>query len=148
MKPYVTAIIVAIIIIVLVIIGIYAARAPMSALYPSSGGTQQNNPPPSSGGTQNNPPPSSGGGTPQQSTASVTISNFAFSPATLTVSVGTTVIWTNNDPAAHQIQSNSGLFGSNLLGTGNAYSHAFTQAGTYPYHCAIHTYMTGTIIVQ
>ena len=79
---------------------------------------------------------------------SVSISGFAFSPATLTVSVGTTVTWTNNDSTTHTVTSDSGAFSSGNLANGKIYSYTFTTAGTYAYHCAIHTYMKATIIVQ
>lgn len=79
---------------------------------------------------------------------SVTISNFAFSPATLTVKVGTKVTWTNNDSVAHTATADQGAFNSPTLETGSTYSFTFTKAGTYTYHCAIHSYMTATIVVQ
>lgn len=79
---------------------------------------------------------------------SVAISNFAFSPATLTVSVGTKVTWTNNDSVAHTVTADNGAFGSQDVGSGSTFSFTFTKAGTYTYHCAIHPYMTATITVQ
>ena len=90
------------------------------------------------------PAPSAGAGT-------ITIKNFAFTPATLTVKSGTTVTWTNQDGPTHQIASDSGSsvsFSSNPLATGASYQFTFTTPGTYPYHCAIHPSMTGTIVVQ
>ena len=81
----------------------------------------------------------------------VTIKDFAFSPATITVPVGATVTWTNEDSTAHTIVIVSGSEGSvnsPQLETGSNYSHAFKRAGTYAYHCGIHTYMEGTVIVQ
>jgi len=79
---------------------------------------------------------------------SVTIANFAFSPATLTVKVGTKVTWTNNDSATHTVTALQGAFDSGDLPTGQSFSFTFTKAGTYNYHCAIHSSMTATIIVQ
>ncbi len=78
----------------------------------------------------------------------VNIQNFAFSPASLTVPVNTTVTWTNKDASMHTVTSDTGLFNSTDLATNATFSFKFTTAGTYTYHCAIHTYMTGTIIVQ
>jgi len=80
---------------------------------------------------------------------SVNVQGSAFDPATLTVSVGTTVTWTNEDSVPHTITSDSGSeIGSPQLSTGQTYSHTFNTAGTYAYHCSIHTFMKGTVIVQ
>ncbi|HTW97027.1 MAG TPA: cupredoxin family copper-binding protein [Candidatus Methylomirabilis sp.] len=87
------------------------------------------------------PPP-----TTQPQISPVSIQNFSFNPSSLTVSVGTTVVWTNNDPVPHQIGSDS--FNSSPLSQGGTFSHKFTTAGTYDYHCTIHPSMTGTITVQ
>jgi plastocyanin len=83
-------------------------------------------------------------------TASVNIANFAFTPNPLTITVGTTVTWTNNDSTVHNVASTAGpaSFTSGTLGTGSAFSFQFTLAGTYEYHCSIHPTMTGTITVQ
>jgi plastocyanin len=81
----------------------------------------------------------------------IAIKNFAFSPATLTIKTGTTVTWTNQDGAPHQIASDPGApvaFKSESLVTGASYQFTFTQAGIYSYHCTIHPSMKGTIIVQ
>jgi plastocyanin len=84
-----------------------------------------------------------------QSTAnSVTIQNMAFNPSTLNVQVGTTVMWINKDSTTHQVVSDSGLFKSGNLTNGMSYNYTFTQAGSFPYHCAIHPSMTGTIVVS
>jgi plastocyanin len=77
----------------------------------------------------------------------VVLESFAFSPDNITVSVGTTVTWTNNDPVTHTVTSNTGLFSSGSLPPGGTFSFTFTQAGTFQYHCSIHTTMHGTVIV-
>ena len=77
----------------------------------------------------------------------ITIQGFAFSPATITVPVGTKVTWTNKDPATHTVTSDTGAFDSKNLTTGNTFSFTFSQAGSFAYHCAIHTRMTATIVV-
>lgn len=77
----------------------------------------------------------------------VTIQNFVFSPASVTVPAGTTVTWTNLDTAPHQVASDTQAFSSIALGQGGKYSFTFTTPGTYPYHCSIHTFMKGTITV-
>jgi plastocyanin len=78
--------------------------------------------------------------------ASVTISNFAFNPATLTISKGTTVTWTNQDSTQHTIKSSS--FNSQTLNKGGTFEFKFDNAGTYDYSCGIHPSMKGKIIVQ
>jgi plastocyanin len=78
--------------------------------------------------------------------ATITISGFAFNPATLTVKKGTTVTWTNNDSVPHQIKSDS--FNSDLLSKGQSYSMTFNDAGIFNYSCTIHPSMTGQLIVQ
>ncbi|GAB2743134.1 cupredoxin domain-containing protein [Kitasatospora kifunensis] len=80
----------------------------------------------------------------------VTIRNFAFSPAALTVKAGTTVTWTNTDPDAHTVTSKQGSGGplnSAPLTTGATYSYTFTAPGTYPYFCTIHPFMVATVEV-
>ncbi len=78
----------------------------------------------------------------------MTIENLAFSPAALTVPIGTTVIWTNNDATTHTVTSNTGLFDSGSLNNGATFSFTFNTKGTFEYHCTIHTTMHGTITVQ
>jgi len=85
--------------------------------------------------------------TPAGSPAQVTIANFAFAPATLTVKVGTTVTWTNQDSAAHTVTSDTGIFDSGNLPQGKSFSYTFAAAGTYPYHCTYHAMMTATVVV-
>ena len=79
----------------------------------------------------------------------VTIKNFAFAPAALTVKVGTTVTWTNQDSDAHTVtsQGSSSPLSSAALNTGQTYSYTFTKPGTYAYFCTIHPFMTATVTV-
>jgi len=86
--------------------------------------------------------------TPTPAHDNVDISGFAFVPSTLTVSVGTTVTWTNNDSVSHTVTSNDNLFESGNLAKGATFSHTFNQKGTFNYHCSIHPSMTGKIIVE
>lgn len=79
---------------------------------------------------------------------SSTISNFSFQPKTITIKVGDTVTWKNNDSAAHTVTADNGSFDSGSIGRGGTYSRTFTQTGTYPYYCSLHPNMTGTVIVQ
>lgn len=79
----------------------------------------------------------------------VAIKNFAFSPAALTVTVGTTVTWTNVDADAHTVTSsgNGGPLKSAALNKGQTFSYTFTTAGTFAYLCTIHPFMTATVKV-
>lgn len=81
-------------------------------------------------------------------TVNVSISGYAFSPTPVTIQVGDTVKWTNNDGVSHTVVSDSSVFSSGNIPSGGTYSYTFTAAGTYGYHCSIHTYMTGEVIVQ
>jgi plastocyanin len=77
---------------------------------------------------------------------SVSIENFSFNPAALTIETGTTVTWTNNDSAIHNLKS--AQFNSAVLNTGDTFKFTFTSSGTYNYSCGLHPTMTGAIIVQ
>jgi plastocyanin len=79
---------------------------------------------------------------------SVTIENFAFDPADLTVSVGDTVTWSNNDSAAHTATADGGSFDTGTIAGGGAKGVTFSTAGTFTYHCRIHATMTGRVVVQ
>jgi plastocyanin len=81
-------------------------------------------------------------------TMEVKIDNFSFGPATLTVTVGTTVTWTNRDDIPHTVVSTDGVFKSKVLDTDEKFSYTFSKTGTYPYFCSIHPKMTGKIVVQ
>ncbi len=73
---------------------------------------------------------------------------YAFMPATLTVKVGTEVVWTNISDAPHTVTSDTGAFNtpSNLM-MNQTFMMIFSQVGTFKYHCNIHAYMMGTIMV-
>ena len=76
-------------------------------------------------------------------TNAVSLDGFAFSPSTLTISIGETVTWTLN--ANHTVVGNDGTWNSGSLIT---YSHQFDTAGEFGYKCGNHPSMMGTIIVQ
>ncbi len=82
------------------------------------------------------------------SSAEVKIDNFSFGPATLTISAGTTVTWTNRDDIPHTVVSDDKVFKSPVLDTDEKFSYTFTKTGTYPYFCSIHPKMTGKVVVQ
>lgn len=84
----------------------------------------------------------------QNTQNTVIIQNFAFNPDTLTVPVGTTITWINQESTPHDVVSDTGAFTSPRLSTGAKYTYTFTQAGEYPYICGIHPSMKAKIIVQ
>jgi len=89
------------------------------------------------------------GDPPDNSAASaVTIDNFSFSPAEVTVAAGTTVTWTNNDDIPHTVASVDKKFKSQALDTGDKFSFTFRDPGTYEYFCSIHPKMVGKIVVK
>jgi plastocyanin len=82
-------------------------------------------------------------------TQTIDIRNFAYSPSSITVSVGTTVKWENKDSVLHTVTSDSGSeLDSGNMATGQSFSHTFNTVGTFAYHCAIHTGMKAQVIVQ
>jgi plastocyanin len=88
---------------------------------------------------------------PPASTAmEVKIDNFSFSPATLTVAVGTTVTWTNQDDIPHTVVSTDDprAFRSKVLDTDEKFTYTFSKAGTFAYFCSVHPKMTGTVVVK
>ena len=78
----------------------------------------------------------------------VTIEDFAFDPADLTVSVGDTVTWSNDDSAAHTATADGGSFDTGAIASGGATSVTFSTAGTFTYHCSIHATMTARVVVR
>ena len=87
-------------------------------------------------------------GAPSPSDAAVKIDNFTFSPATITVPVGTTVRWTNHDDIPHTVVSDDKTFKSKALDTDEQFTYTFTKAGTYNYFCSIHPKMMGVVVVK
>lgn len=81
-------------------------------------------------------------------TQTVTIAGFAFSPADLTVPVGTAVTWTNNDSTTHTATSDDGSFDCGLISGGQSFTFTFSTAGTFSYHCKIHPSMVAKITVS
>jgi len=89
----------------------------------------------------------SGGGGGGSNPNTVRMSGSTFSPASLQVSVNTTVTFMNDDVMTHTVTENSGAFDSGNIPPGGTYLRNFTAIGTYNYHCNIHSGMTGTIVV-
>jgi len=120
-----------------------AATAPASAM-PSMSMPTTSVPAPS--GSAASGTATGGTGTPA-GTTTVSISNFAFAPASVTVRAGATVTWLNRDEEPHTVTAQDKAFGSATLNTGQSYSHRFTTPGTYPYLCTIHPFMTAVVVV-
>ena len=85
---------------------------------------------------------------PSASNAEVNIDNFSFAPQELSVTVGTTVTWTNRDDIPHTVVSTDGVFKSKVRDTDEKFSYTFTKAGAYPYYCSVHPKMVGKIVVR
>ena len=81
-------------------------------------------------------------------TNTVSMANMAFSPATITVTVGTTVTWKNNDNMTHTVTANDNSFDSGNIAASGSFTKTFSTAGTYPYRCTLHSPMTGSVVVQ
>jgi plastocyanin len=75
------------------------------------------------------------------------IDNFMFKPDTITVPIGTTVAWQNDDEIPHTVTSVDGTFHSTALDTKDKFSFTFDKAGTFEYFCRLHPYMKGKIVV-
>jgi len=80
--------------------------------------------------------------------AEVKIDNFSFTPASITVPVGTEVTWTNRDDIPHNVVSEDHSIKSKTLDTDEKFTFTFTKPGTYSYFCSIHPKMKGTVVVQ
>lgn len=86
------------------------------------------------------------------STATVNVrevnNRYQFSPGTTFVSIGGTVTWSNGTDAPHTVTSDSGgVLASSQIAAGASFSHTFTATGTFAYHCSIHPYMVGSVVV-
>lgn len=78
----------------------------------------------------------------------VSIGDFFFSPAAVTINVNDQVRWTWIGSVGHTTTSNSGLWDSGVRGNGATFINTFSTAGSFPYHCTVHPFMMGTITVQ
>jgi plastocyanin len=80
----------------------------------------------------------------------ISINNFKYEPATLTVPVGTKVVWTNRDDMPHTVTSTGEpkTLDSTALDTDEEFSFVFDNAGTFDYFCTVHPKMTGQVIVK
>jgi plastocyanin len=74
--------------------------------------------------------------------------NVNYLQSRMQITVGTTVVWTNNDPLQHTVTAVDRSFNSGLISPGKTYRHTFNKAGTYRYFCTPHPFMKGTIVVR
>ncbi len=87
-----------------------------------------------------------GGGSTGPGPNGVNIVDYSFNPSTLTVPKGTTVTWTNTASRTHTVTADDGSFDMQAA-AGTTVTQTFSTAGTFKYHCSIHTQMTGTVVV-
>ena len=78
----------------------------------------------------------------------ITMKDIQFDPQAVTVSVGQTVRWTNEDDVEHDADANNGEFESELYGKGGTQEYKAEKPGTIEYVCSVHPNMTGTITVE
>jgi LPXTG-motif cell wall-anchored protein len=83
----------------------------------------------------------------KSASTTVTMGDFFFSPASVSIAVGDTVTWRNNGDAPHNAVADDGSFSTQNLNKGESASHTFDQAGTFSYICTIHPQMKGTVRV-
>ena len=79
--------------------------------------------------------------------ASIDIINYAFTPSTVNIGVNNSVTW-NWVGSPHTTTSDTGLWDSGVFGTGHTFTQKFASAGSFPFHCVVHPFMTGTVVVQ
>ena len=91
-----------------------------------------------------------GAGLPYQGYTSGSTRLYGFSPANMTVVMGVnnTVTWTNNDDTIHTVTANGGAFDSGYLDPGATFTFTFTSPGVYEYHCQLHPWMIGYVVVK
>ena len=80
--------------------------------------------------------------------AQIVIKDFMFMPMSLTIKAGSTVTWANKDDEPHTVVSDTGLFRSSAVDTGETFTFRFDKAGTYHFTCSIHPRMVGMIVVE
>jgi plastocyanin len=92
-----------------------------------------------------------GAGYDGMSAAGMSISQYSFSPGSVSFPAANTVTvtWKNNDGVTHNVTSDNGAFTSSPdIRPGGTYALVFSTPGTFHYHCSIHTDMTGTVTVN
>jgi plastocyanin len=99
--------------------------------------------------SSSSPPPASAAATASRPGAvSVSISGYAFKPATITVPAGTKVTFTNHDQTAHTATSTARAFDTGSVAPGASRGVVLHRPGTYTYYCQFHAFMRATVIVK
>lgn len=80
--------------------------------------------------------------------SAVSISGLAYGPSSITVTVGDSVTWTNGDGVPHTVTADDASFGSSSLAPDETFTWTFSAAGTFNYHCLIHSTMSGSVTAQ
>lgn len=129
----------------------FAAMIVLAACGGSTGGGST--PTPTTAPAGNTPAATATSSGPAMAVSITTSGTFAFSPATITIKVGTTVTWTNTTSAPHTVTSDDGTtfdsgINTPIAANGGTFSFTFTKAGTFAYHCQIHPFMKAVVIVQ
>jgi plastocyanin len=78
----------------------------------------------------------------------VVMTDFAFTPQSITIQVGSTVTWRNDGPSAHTATADDTSFSTGILKSGEKRTATFNQVGSFDYVCTLHTQMTGTVVVE
>jgi plastocyanin len=78
----------------------------------------------------------------------VTIAGFSFTPSELSVAVGDTVVWSNDDALLHTTSADSGAWSSPEMRQGERFRFVAVRAGRFPYHCSAHPVMRATLVVR
>lgn len=78
----------------------------------------------------------------------ITISGTGFSPASVRISAGDTIAWTNTDDRDHSVQATDGSFRTGNIRPGKSVSITFAKPGTYHYGCPYHPRERGSVIVE
>ncbi len=81
-------------------------------------------------------------------TTTVAIRNNDFVPPRITIRVGDTVTWTNEDLVPHDAFATDESWQTSMLTTGQSGSITFTTVGTVPYVCSLHLFMRGEVVVE
>ncbi len=76
------------------------------------------------------------------------MSDFAFTPQSITIPVGSTVTWRNDGPSAHTATAEDTSFSTGILKNGERRTATFNQVGSFDYVCTLHGQMTGTVVVE
>jgi plastocyanin len=119
---------------------VFAVIVPLVAAGCGSSSTAPSSPSPGAG---------NGGGTPVSIVrGALDLTTTAYAPNPVTVAVGTSVTWTNNDTTAHTSTANDGTWNSGTIAPGSSFTRTFASAGTFTYHCTIHPNMVASVTVQ